>query len=145
MYTCSTKPFDPKIMDTLSSHFLSQVIGNAKKPFYDRRPQSRIRINTMAHAGFCGACGPCSCKTTPASSAGAGDAAVHFYFEGKIILRCMFKFELNLGINKYGARLRVDTYWNKSTIPEKFRRKEKPERVKVILEEVDEATNAIES
>ena len=56
----------------------------------------------------------------------------------------MFKFELNLGINKYGARLRVDTYWNKSTIPEKFRRKEKPERVKVILE-VDEATNAIES
>ena len=57
----------------------------------------------------------------------------------------MFKYELNLlGINKYGARLRVDTYWNKSTIPEKFRRKEKPERVKVILE-VDEATNAIES
>ena len=58
----------------------------------------------------------------------------------------MFKYELNLlGINKYGARLRVDTYWNKSTIPEKFRRKEKPQRVKVILEEVDEATNAIES
>ena len=87
MYTCSKKTFDPKIMDTLSSHFLSQVIGNAKKPFYDRRPQSRIRINTMAHAGFCGACGPCSCKTTPASSAGAGDAAVHFYFAGKPILR----------------------------------------------------------
>ena len=38
----------------------------------------------------------------------------------------------------------MDTYWNKSTIPEKFRKKEKPERVKVILEG-DETAHNIES
>ena len=32
-------------------NFILQVIGNGKKPFYDRRPQSRMRINTKAHAG----------------------------------------------------------------------------------------------
>ena len=52
--------------------------------------------------------------------------------------------KINLGISKYGSRLRVDTYWNKSTIPEKFRKKERPERVKVILEG-DETTHNIDS
>ena len=118
----------------------TQVIGNAKKPFYDRRPQSRIRINTAAHAGFCGMCGPCSCaashRTTPASS--AGTTGEH----GSLLTMC----NVNLGMSKYGSRLRVDTYWNKSTIPEKFRKKEKPERMKVkVILEADEAASNIES
>ena len=41
---------------------LYQVIGDNSKPFYDRRPQSRIRINSKAHRGFCGTCQPCSCR-----------------------------------------------------------------------------------
>ena len=31
-----------------------KVIGDGSKPFYLRRPQSRIRINAAAHVGFCG-------------------------------------------------------------------------------------------
>ena len=45
------------------------MIGQGKKSFYERRPQSRMRINSKAHAGFCGPCGPCSC--TPSRRATA--------------------------------------------------------------------------
>ena len=90
---------------------LHQVIGNGKKPFYDRRPQSRIRINNAAHAGFCGACGPCSCShtavSTPALSA----------------------------VTAKPSRLRVDCWWNKSSVPDKYRRRPGGlEKVKEVLE-----------
>ena len=44
-------------------------MGQSKKSFYDRRPQSRMRINSKAHAGFCGACGPCSCNPSRRTTA----------------------------------------------------------------------------
>ena len=91
---------------------LVQVLGTGKKPFYDRRPQSRMRINTAAHQGFCGMCGPCSCSDNNNHINSNNPAATYRLRPSDNIISAL---------RKENSRVKVDCWWTKPTIPEKFR------------------------
>ena len=70
------------------------------------------RINTTAHQGFCGMCGPCSCNNSNRNSAiNNGEQSD---------LNSPLSY-LIAGVRRETTRLRVDTWWRKPTIPQKFR------------------------